>query len=179
MVRVGLATCDPDGILATPVKTLSRDTKKNSDIKVVVKEASNRGAQQIFVGLPRTMRGEEKTSAHMARSYAQHLANMLAAAGLEVPVLLVDERLTTVSAHQALHQAGLSSREHRKVVDQVAAVEILQHALDMQKARNSDVGELVRAVKSDVVGTADSPEHEKGLTISSSSNAPVNSQEAP
>lgn len=179
MVRVGLATCDPDGILATPVKTLSRDTKKNSDIKVVVKEAANRGAQQIFVGLPRTMKGEEKASAEMARSYAQQLANMLAAAGQDVPVLLVDERLTTVSAHQALRQAGLDTREHRKVVDQVAAVEILQHALDMQKARNSDVGELVRAVKSDVLGTADSPEHEKGLTISSSYNAPVATQEAP
>lgn len=179
MVRVGLASCDPDGILATPVKTLSRDTKKNSDIKVVVKEVTTRGAQQIFVGLPRTMKGEEKASAQMARGYAQHLANMLAAAGQHVPVRLVDERLTTVSAHQALRQAGLDSREHRKVVDQVAAVEILQHALDMQKARNSDVGELVRAVKSGVVGTADSPEDEEGLTIISSSNAPVDTHEAP
>lgn len=179
MVRVGLASCDPDGILATPVKTLSRDTKKNSDIKVLVKEAITRGAQQIFVGLPRTMKGEEKASAEMARGYAQHLANMLAAAGADVLVLLVDERLTTVSAHQALRQAGLDTRQHRKVVDQVAAVGILQHALDMQKARNSDVGELVRAVKSDVVGTTDSPEHEKGLTISSSINAPVDTQEAP
>lgn len=172
MVRVGLASCDPDGILATPVKTLSRDPKRNSDIKVVAKEAAARGAQQIFVGLPRTLKGAEKASAQMARSYAAILVEVLAAGGQDIPVLLVDERLTTVSAHQALHQAGLDSREHRKVVDQVAAVEILQHAIDMQKTRNSNVGELVRAVKSGVVGTADSSEHEEGFTIFSESNAP-------
>lgn len=179
MVRVGLAACDPDGILATPVKTLSRDTKRNSDIKVVAREAAARGAQQIFVGLPRTMKGEEKASAEMARSYAQLLADTLAGAGQDVAVRLVDERLTTVSAHQALHKAGMGSREHRKVVDQVAAVEILQHALDMQKARNADPGELVRAIKSGVVGTADSPVTEEESTITSSSHAPVDTEKAP
>ncbi|MET4003797.1 putative Holliday junction resolvase [Arthrobacter psychrochitiniphilus] len=179
MVRVGLATCDPEGILATPVKTLSRDAKRNSDIKVVLKEAATRCVRQIFVGLPRTLKGEEKASADMARSYAQQLANLLDAAGMDVPVRLVDERLSTVSAHQSLHQAGISSREHRKVVDQVAAVEILQHAIDMQKARNGDVGEIVRAIKSGVVGTADSSEHEEGTTITSLNTAPLEPREAP
>lgn len=166
LVRVGLATCDPDGILATPVKTLSRDAKRNSDIKVVVKEAGARGACQIFVGLPRTMKGEEKASAQMARSYARILVELLQEAGLDVPVHLIDERLTTVSAHQALHKAGLDSREHRKVVDQVAAVEILQHAIDMQKARNANVGQLVRPRKPDVVGTPGLAHNEEVSTIS-------------
>jgi putative Holliday junction resolvase len=62
---------------------------------------------------------------------------------LAIPVRLVDERLSTVSAHRSLHSAGLSSREHRKVVDQVAAVEILQHAIDMQRSRERDVGDPV------------------------------------
>lgn len=172
MARVGLASCDPDGILATPVKTLSRDAKRNSDIKVVVKEAASRGAVQIFVGLPRTMKGEEKSSADMARSYARLLVSLLQDAGLDVPVHLVDERLTTVSAHQALHKAGLERREHRKVVDQVAAVEILQHALEMQKARNANVGELVRPRKPDVVGTDGPAQDEEVSTISTQIGVP-------
>ncbi|WP_425861626.1 Holliday junction resolvase RuvX [Arthrobacter sp. TWP1-1] len=179
MVRVGLATCDPDGILATPVKTLSRDLKKNSDVKVVVKEAAARGAVQIFVGLPRTMKGEEKASAEMARSYAGILVSALEQASMDVPVHLIDERLTTVSAHQALHKAGVSSREHRKVVDQVAAVEILQHAIDMQKARNANVGQAVRTTGPGVVGTAGTPEHEEDSTISTQIGVPEESTQAP
>ena len=179
MVRVGLASCDPDGILATPVKTLSRDLKKNSDVKVVVKEAATRGAVQIFVGLPRTMKGEEQSSAEMARSYADILVAALQSAGLAVSVHLIDERLTTVSAHQALHEAGMSSREHRKVVDQVAAVGILQHAIDMQKARNANVGQAVRTSEPGVVGTAGTSEHEEVSTISTQTGVPEETIQAP
>ncbi|MEV7604454.1 Holliday junction resolvase RuvX [Paenarthrobacter sp. NPDC089322] len=144
-VRVGLAICDPDGILATPFKTLGRDAKKNSDVRVVVKQAAELGAVQIFVGLPRTMKGEERSSAQMATEYAELLANELVRSGLQVPVNLVDERLSTVTAHRNLHEAGMSSKNHRKVVDQVAAAGILQHAIDMQKARGTDVGRRVQA----------------------------------
>jgi len=171
MVRVGLASCDPDGILATPVKTLSRDAKKNSDVRIVVKEVAERNAVEVFVGLPRTLKGAEKASAEMARSYAAVLVAALHKAGLEVPVRLIDERLTTVSAHQALHAAGLDSREHRKIVDQVAAVGILQQAIDMQKARNSTVGELVRAELPGIVGDAGPSGKEEGSTISISTPA--------
>lgn len=144
-VRVGLAICDPDGILATPFKTVGRDAKKNSDVRVIVKQAAERGAVQIFVGLPRTMKGEEHASARMAMDYADLLVVELQRAGLEVPVNLIDERLSTVTAHRNLHEAGMSSKDHRKVVDQVAAAGILQHAIDMQKARGSDAGRRVHA----------------------------------
>ncbi|MFJ5957184.1 Holliday junction resolvase RuvX [Paenarthrobacter sp. NPDC092416] len=144
-VRVGLAICDPDGILATPFKTVGRDAKKNSDIRVVVKQAVELSAVQIFVGLPRTMKGEERGSAQMATEYAELLAAELSRSGAAVPVNLVDERLSTVTAHRNLHEAGMSSRNHRKVVDQVAAAGILQHAIDMQKARGTDVGRRVQA----------------------------------
>lgn len=143
LARVGLAGSDPGGILATPIRTLKRDAKKNSDIRVLVREAAERSAVQIFVGLPRTMKGGESASTQMAREYADMLAQALADAGLAVSVNLIDERLTTVSAHRTLHSAGMSSREHRKVVDQVAAVEILQQALDMQRALGRDVGSPV------------------------------------
>jgi putative Holliday junction resolvase len=82
----------------------------------------------------------------MATDYAELLAEALAARGSDIPVQLVDERLSTVTAHRNLHEAGMSSRNHRKVVDQVAAAGILQHAIDMQKARGPDVGSRVFAV---------------------------------
>ncbi len=144
-VRVGLAICDPDGILATPFNTVGRDTKKNSDVRAVVKHAVDLAAVQIFVGLPRTMKGEERASAQMAMDYADLLSSELLRVGLDVPVNLVDERLSTVTAHRNLHEAGMSSKNHRKVVDQVAAAGILQHAIDMQKARGTDVGRRVQA----------------------------------
>ncbi|MGJ3191176.1 Holliday junction resolvase RuvX [Paenarthrobacter nitroguajacolicus] len=144
-VRVGVAISDPDGILATPFKTVGRDAKKNSDIRLVVKHAADLPAVQIFVGLPRTMKGEERGSASMATEYAELLVGELVRAGLDIPVNLVDERLSTVTAHRNLHEAGMSSKNHRKVVDQVAAAGILQHAIDMQKARGTDVGRRVQA----------------------------------
>ncbi|GHG39709.1 putative pre-16S rRNA nuclease [Sinomonas cellulolyticus] len=143
-VRVGVAVCDADGILPTPVKTLARDPKRNSDIKVLVREAAERGAVEIYVGLPRTLAGREAESAAMARSFAELLAAQLAAASLACPVRLVDERFTTVEAHRHLRAAGMDSREHRRVVDQMAAVGILTHALDLIRGRG-EAGALVEA----------------------------------
>ncbi|MGM9470724.1 Holliday junction resolvase RuvX [Pseudarthrobacter sp. YS3] len=144
-VRVGVAVCDRDAILATPYKTLDRNPKKNSDVRVIASLAEELGAVQVIVGLPRTMKGEEHASARMATDYAELLVAELARRGMEVPVNLVDERLSSVTAHRNLHEAGMSSRNHRKVVDQVAAAGILQHAIDMQKARGADVGTRVGA----------------------------------
>jgi putative holliday junction resolvase len=171
MVRVGLAACDPDSILATPVRTLSRDAKKNSDIRIVVREVAERNAVEVFVGLPRTMKGAEKASAEMARAYAGILVEALAAADLDIPVRLIDERLTTVSAHQSLHAAGVDSRDHRKLVDQVAAAGILQHAIDMEKSRNSTVGSLVAPRRPGAVGGAVTDQQEEEPAISTPNSA--------
>ncbi|WP_342024491.1 Holliday junction resolvase RuvX [Arthrobacter citreus] len=149
LVRVGLAVSDPDGLLAMPVKTLKRDAKKNSDIRVLVREAADRGAVEVFVGLPRSMRGTETASTQMARDYAQLLLAELERSGSGIPVTLVDERLTTVSAHRSLHEAGLNSKDHRRVVDQAAAVAILQQAIDMQRSLGRDVGEPVTSCRQD------------------------------
>ncbi|WP_255768913.1 Holliday junction resolvase RuvX [Pseudarthrobacter sulfonivorans] len=158
-VRVGVAICDRDAILATPFKTLDRNAKKNSDVRVIASLAQELGAVQVIVGLPRTMKGEEHASARMATDYAELLAAELAGRGLEVPVNLVDERLSSVTAHRNLHEAGMSSRNHRKVVDQVAAAGILQHAIDMQKARGTDVGSRVSAPpRQQPSGTGGSPQ---------------------
>lgn len=154
-VRVGLASCDPEGILASPFKTLARDAKKGSDIRLIARHVAELGVVQVFVGLPSTMKGEEHASARMAREYAQLLAEEFEALDLAVPIHLVDERLSTVSAHRSLHEAGMSSRDHRKVVDQVAAAGILQHAIDMQKARGTDVGSRVAAARGEHPGASD------------------------
>jgi putative Holliday junction resolvase len=157
-VRVGLAACDPHGILASPVETLSRDAKKNSDVRMVVAKVAELGAVEVFVGLPRTLKGEQRASAEMATAYAVLLAKVLAVEHPGVEVRLVDERLTTVSAHRSLREVGMSSRNHRKVVDQVAAVGILQHAIDMQKARGADVGLRVELDPTVSAPTDDRPE---------------------
>ncbi|MDO2936343.1 Holliday junction resolvase RuvX [Paeniglutamicibacter sulfureus] len=152
MARVGVAASDRDGMLATPVKTLKRDVKKSSDIYVLVKLAAEREAAQIFVGLPRSMSGGETASTTMARDYARDLANALMRSGSSVDVRLVDERLTTVSAHRSLHEAGLDGRKHRAVVDQVAAVEILQQVLEMRRNGQHSPGQLAAP---DIQGTGD------------------------
>ena len=143
MARVGVALCDPDGVLATPLKTLKRDLKKHSDVRVLLKLVAEHEAVQVFVGLPRSLRGHETGSTQMAREYAALVAEGLQDPAPRVSVRLIDERLTTVSAHRALHESGLDGRKHREVVDQVAAADILQQALDMQKSLGRDVGDPV------------------------------------
>lgn len=138
-VRVGLAASDPDGLLASAVVTLARDTSGGSDLRRVLSEATQRGAIEVVVGLPLSMSGQEGPAAALARGYAVGLARLLA----PTPVRLVDERLSTVAAHQQLHGAGVRGRKHRVVVDQVAAVVVLQSALDTERASGRAPGSLV------------------------------------
>ncbi len=137
-VRVGLAASDPDGLVATPVATLARGS---GDLDTIVGEVRERGAQTVYVGLPRHLSGAEGASAAAARAYAVTLAQRLA----PIQVRLVDERMSTVSAHRALRASGRPGRKHRSVVDQAAAVVILQDALDAERATGRPPGELVVA----------------------------------
>ncbi|WP_413449933.1 Holliday junction resolvase RuvX [Georgenia phoenicis] len=136
-VRVGLARSDADGLLATPVETVTGERATQlARVAEVVRES---GATAVVVGLPRQLSGAEGHAAALAREYAEELARVCD----PVPVRLVDERLTTVSAHQALHRSGRPGRRHRAVVDQVAAVMILQAALDQERRTGHPAGELV------------------------------------
>ena len=125
-VRVGVARSDPDGILATPVATLTRDHTGHTDISQLAALVGEYDAIGVVIGLPRTLRNREGSSVAMARDYAAALAEQIA----PVPVQLVDERLTTVSAQRKLRQGGVPGRAQRAVIDQAAAVELLQHWLD-------------------------------------------------
>jgi len=130
-VRVGVARSDPAGILATPVATLARDHVGNRDIAELADLVRELAAVGVVVGLPRTLRGREGASAEMAR----HYATVLAAQIIPIPVRHVDERLTTVSAQRKLQQSGIrGSAATRAVIDQAAAVELLQHWLDIGQA---------------------------------------------
>lgn len=126
-VRVGVAKSDPGGVLATPLITLDRDRARDRDLDDLADLVREHSAVGVVVGMPRTLRGEEGSSAMMARQYADRLAQRIA----PVPVRHIDERLTTVSAQRKLHQNGVrGSKKVRRIIDQAAAVELLQHWLD-------------------------------------------------
>jgi putative Holliday junction resolvase len=130
--RVGVAKCDPDGLLATPVETVPRG---DDSVARIVQLAREYDAVQILIGLPTNLRGEDTASTTDAREFAVEVARSIA-----LPVRLVDERLSTVSAHAALRQSGRSQRGSRGIVDQIAAVILLQNALDVEKSRGTAAG---------------------------------------
>ena len=148
-VRVGLAASDPDGILATPVETIKRDVDSGSDMGVIADVVRERRVLEVIVGLPRSLSGEEGPAAHSARRYATALAARIS----PTPVRLVDERLTTIDAHRALRDSGVPGRAQRAVVDQAAAVLILQAALDAEKCSGLPPGELVGTRTARAAGT--------------------------
>lgn len=136
--RIGVAVCDPHGILATPVETVQRGEGDLARIAVLVEESA---AQLVYVGLPRSLSGSEGPAAAKVRRFARELADRLA----PVPVRLVDERLSTVTAEAVLRSRGKKGQRRRAVVDQAAAVVILQGALDVERTSGRPAGELVQA----------------------------------
>lgn len=127
-VRVGVALSDPDGVLATPLLTLPRDAEHGSDVAALGALVAEHGAVEIVVGLPRTLAGREGPAADAARVFGDALA-----AAVAVPVVYSDERLTTVVATRQLRSQGVKGRRQRAVVDQAAAVAILQNWLDTRR----------------------------------------------
>ncbi|MFG6502126.1 Holliday junction resolvase RuvX [Microbacterium sp. P05] len=133
--RVGVARTDPDGLLAVPIETVARDAQSVTRIVAIAEEYC---AMEILVGLPISLSGADTASTADARTFAGELAT---ASGL--PVRLVDERLSTVSAHAALRQSGRSQKKSRSIVDQVAAVVLLQQALDVERHSGNPAGWVV------------------------------------
>lgn len=139
--RVGVARCDPHAMLATPVETVTRDHDGDADLIRIVAIATEFEAIEAIVGLPLNLRGERTLSTEDAVEFAERLAEKLTPAG--VTVRLVDERLSTVSAQGHLRQAGKKTTQSRSIIDQAAAVVILQHALDTERSRGTAPGEAV------------------------------------
>ena len=139
--RVGVARSDLHGMLATPVETVPRDLGGDSAVVRIAQIAAELDAFEAIVGLPLNLRGERTPSTDDAVRFAESLAHRLAPLG--VPVRLVDERLSTVSAQGQLRQAGRKTKQSRGIIDQAAAIVILQHALDMERARGEAAGSVV------------------------------------
>ena len=133
--RVGVAVCDRDGLLATPVETVTRDDGSIARIGELVAEYT---PIEVVVGLPLSLSGADTASTTDARDFASELAT-----SGSTPVRLVDERLTTVSAQRALRESGRGTRGSRPVIDQVAAVIILQNALDSERMAGRPPGAVV------------------------------------
>jgi putative pre-16S rRNA nuclease len=127
-VRVGVAVSDPDGILATPLVTVPRG---GDDLRKLADLVAGHEAVEVVVGLPVTLAGTEGPAAVDAREYAEALASAIA----PIPVRLADERMSTVVASRRLAERGVRGKRQRAVVDQAAAVEILQSWLDAQRRR--------------------------------------------
>lgn len=131
-VRIGVASSDPDGILATPVETVPRDRRDKSGrhVRRLVQLVSEYEAVEVVVGLPRTLADRAGSSARDAIDLADLLARRIS----PTPVRLADERLTTVSAQRSLREAGIRAKGQKAVIDQAAAVGILQSWLDQRRA---------------------------------------------
>jgi putative Holliday junction resolvase len=128
-VRIGVARSDPRGVLAVPVATLARDPAGDRDIAELAGLVAEHEAVGVVIGLPRTLAGAEGSAARLAREYGVRVAERIA----PVPVEYLDERLTTVSAQRKLTAGGVRGKAGRAVIDQAAAVELLQHWLDRRR----------------------------------------------
>jgi len=121
-VRTGVALCDPDGILASPLCVLETKSKNfNSEVSTLLTEHE---PIAIFVGLPMNMSGSTGESAEKAQNFVATLKELT-----DLPIYLVDERLSTVSAQKKLKEAGVSSRDSKQLIDAMAAVAILEQGL--------------------------------------------------
>jgi putative Holliday junction resolvase len=135
-VRIGVARSDPDGLLAVPVETVSAQDSPENRISAIIAEYE---VQRIYVGDPISLAGKVGAAATAARDFAARLQSEHSA----VDVHLVDERLSTVISNRNMAAAGRNTRKSRSVIDQAAAVTILQGALDLQRRTGAPAGTIV------------------------------------
>jgi putative Holliday junction resolvase len=138
--RIGVARSDPSGFLASPVETVRRGKGDLARIaRILAAEQEESTVLEVVVGFPRSLSGGEGPAAAKVREFAAALARRVA----PVPVRLVDERMTTISAEAMLRDQGRKGGKRRAVVDQAAAVLILQHALDTERSTGDAPGEML------------------------------------
>lgn len=134
--RIGVAVSDPSGLLATPVETVAAGEQAIARLGELAREHE---VVEVVVGQPRSLSGRNGPAAKKVRAQARDLADAVA----PTPVRLVDERLSTVQAEQALRSSSRTGKGRRAVIDQVAATVILQSALDTERASGRAPGDLV------------------------------------
>ncbi|MGL4831295.1 MAG: Holliday junction resolvase RuvX [Propionibacteriaceae bacterium] len=135
--RIGVAACDREGILAYPVQTVAAGPQAVTQLCAIIAEYE---PVLIYVGLPRSLRGATEIAATKVMGYARDFAAQIA-----LPIYLIDERMTTVSAAKQLRQTGKNAKHQRSIIDQAAAVAILNHALDIERHGGDVAGTLLLA----------------------------------
>ncbi|MEC9034110.1 MAG: Holliday junction resolvase RuvX [Actinomycetota bacterium] len=126
--RIGVAVSDSEGLLATPIEVIFRQKDARQDYLAVVELVKEWEVNIVVVGMPYSLDGQEGPMAQKTLEEVKSLSDIL-----PVPVVTYDERLTTVTAERSLREQGVSSKEGRKVIDQIAAAVLLQAWLDKQQ----------------------------------------------
>ena len=127
-VRIGVAVSDPDSILSSPLTTLkATDKNLSSQISQIITEIE---PVTIYVGRPALLSGSDGSATDKALEFAALLATIT-----QVPVEMIDERMSTMSAARNLREAGRSAKESKDAIDMAAAVAILEFAIDLEKRR--------------------------------------------
>jgi putative Holliday junction resolvase len=141
-VRIGVAKCDPDGILAIPLETI---TAGETAIPKIIDLIKAHAPIVVYVGNPLSLNGQVTQSTIGASEFALALVSAISSHPeiKEIEVRLIDERLSTVSAQRGLHEVGRTQKTSREVIDQAAAIIILEHALESEKRQGDFAGEEV------------------------------------
>jgi putative Holliday junction resolvase len=132
--RIGVATSDSESILVSPHATLLNDEKLLIKLQEIITEVN---PFYIVVGNPKHLSGESSTSSEAAAAFGNLLRSIFAG-----PIYLVDERLSTSNAYSQMREIGKSERESKAVIDQIAAINILESAL-LNERSGSAVGQLL------------------------------------
>ncbi|KAB1503712.1 Holliday junction resolvase RuvX [Corynebacterium sp. 320] len=127
-VRIGVALSDPDCILASPLETVKASID-SSDVQRVAALVEENFVVEVIVGLPVALRGNHTSSTLAAEEFARDLSQVIG----DIPVRMVDERMSTMAATQAMQASGVSAKKGRSRIDQAAAVHILQGWLDARR----------------------------------------------
>ncbi len=136
--RTGIAVCDKDELLASPVCVIEEYNRERR-LEKVKEKALELSASLVVVGLPKNMDGSEGDRAKSCRDFAQDLSSTL---GDEIAVRLCDERATTVLAHTYLNIADVRGRKRKKNVDAVAAVIILEDFISLRRSSGKAKSEI-------------------------------------
>ena len=141
--RIGIAICDSEAILSSPLEAVARLSSASDTVASIAALADVHGVIEVYVGDPLSLSGKETASTNDARLIASELSKAIA-----VPVRMIDERLTTVTATAKLRASGVSAKDSKSIIDSASAVEILETALSFEKSSGLAPGHLV----SDSVG---------------------------
>ena len=127
-VRIGVAVSDPDSILSSPLTTLkATDKNLSSQISQIITEIE---PVTIYVGRPSLLSGNDGVATEKSTEFVSLLRTIT-----QVPIELIDERMSTISAARYLREAGRSAKESKDAIDMAAAVAILEFAIDLEKRR--------------------------------------------